>query len=133
MIDKAQVEILQETRYPWQGDIEIIVNPEKQKKFTLNIRIPGWARNQPVPSDLYTYQQPVEKEFELKVNDEPVDIMLINGYAYISRTWQKGDFIRLSLPMPVQRILSHEKVEENKNKVALQRGPLVYCLESKYN
>lgn len=128
-IGKNRGSISQETSYPWGGEVKIKVEPEKAAEFSLYIRIPGWASNRPVPSDLYTFLDSGLEEVSLKVNSEPVSLDVDKGYARIHRRFEKGDIIEISLPMPVQRIASNENVRENQGKVALQRGPLVYCLE----
>ena len=127
--DSQKVRIKQETDYPWDGKIVIAIDPEKAKKFTISVRIPGWARNQPVPSDLYTYLEASDEKPRLQVNGIPLDFTVENGFVRIDREWKKGDMIAIELPMPIRRVLSHEKVEENAGRVALERGPLVYCAE----
>ncbi len=129
-MDKKSVQIKQETRYPWDGAVKITVNPRKSReKFAIYIRIPGWARNQPVPSNLYRYMNTSDEKVTLKVNGEQIAFDMEKGYARIRRTWTKGDVIELNMPMPIRRVLAHEKVEDDRGKVALQRGPLVYCAE----
>jgi hypothetical protein len=119
----------QETAYPWDGSVKITVNPEKSKTFTLAIRIPGWARNQPVPSDLYRYMDPDDQKAVIHVNGEPHDYILERGFARINRRWVEGDTVDINLPLSVRRVLSQKNVEENAGKVALERGPIVYCAE----
>ena len=123
------VRIKQQTRYPWDGAVKMTVEPERSAKFTIWIRIPGWARNQPVPSGLYRYMSSSNEKVRLKVNGRVFALKLEKGFARIRRRWMKGDVIELNLPMPVRRVLSHEKVTENAGKVALERGPIVYCAE----
>jgi DUF1680 family protein len=129
-LENTVVHISQDTRYPWDGKIKIAINPEKSAEFSVRIRIPGWSRNQPIPSDLYSYLRKSPESPILKVNSELVAPDTDKGYASIRRKWKKGDVVELTLPMPVQKIVSHEMVRDNKGKVALQRGPLVYCLEA---
>ncbi len=128
-----KVTLTQKTGYPWQEGIHIAVEPEKQQQFTLFVRIPGWARNEPVPSDLYAFMSKRKEEPTLKVNGEPVKIDLRNGFAAIDRTWKKGDTVELLLPMPVRRVIAHENIAGNRGKVALQVGPVVFCLEAPDN
>jgi DUF1680 family protein len=127
--DGRKIRIKQETDYPWDGKVTIAVDPEKAGTFAISVRIPGWARNQPVPSDLYSYLNATDDKFRLQVNGEPFDVPVENGFVRIDRKWQKGDTIALELPMPIHRVLSNEKVAENLGRVALERGPLVYCAE----
>ncbi len=129
-MEKSTVNIAQETRYPWDGAVKIRVAPQnKKEKFTVCLRIPGWAQDKPVPSDLYRYQNSKEQEIRLKVNGESVPLNMDKGYARIQRTWEQGDTIELNLPMPVRRVVAHESVEADRGKVALERGPIVYCVE----
>lgn len=123
------VRIKQQTQYPWDGLVRMAVNPERSAKFTVCVRIPGWAQNQPVPSDLYRYANSSNEKVSLKVNGKELTAQIDKGFACIERKWSKGDVIELNLPMPVRRVLSHEKVEANVGKVALERGPIVYCAE----
>jgi DUF1680 family protein len=129
----TDVEFVQTTEYPWKGDIRIEVKPAKAAGFTLAVRIPGWAQNRPVPSDLYTYMEAAELAPALKVNGEAIKIELDKGYALINRTWKAGDVVELSLPMPVRRVAANEAVEEDRGRVAVERGPLVYCAEGTDN
>jgi DUF1680 family protein len=123
------VNLKQETRYPWDGAVKIAVEPEKQAEFTVNIRIPGWAQNQTIPSDLYKFADTNNEQVTLKVNGLVIALNMDRGYAQIKRAWQKGDVIDLNLPMPVRRVIAHEAVKDDAGKVALQRGPIVFCAE----
>jgi DUF1680 family protein len=126
----TDLELVQTTEYPWQGDVKIEVKPAKDAAFTLAVRIPGWALNRPVPTDLYAYPEPPAGAPTLKVNGEAVDLgVLDKGYALVTRTWKVGDVVELSLPMPVRRIKANEAVEADRGRVAVERGPLVYCAE----
>ncbi|MBN2000680.1 glycoside hydrolase family 127 protein [candidate division KSB1 bacterium] len=125
----TKVGIHQETAYPWQGDVTIKVDPAANTRFAVNVRIPGWVSNKPVPSDLYRYLKNNQQKVSLKVNGNVIDFRLHKGFAVIDREWSKGDIIELDLPMPVRRIVAFEKVEQDQNKVALGRGPIIYCAE----
>ncbi len=127
--EKVAVQLTQETDYPWDGKVKIKVDPDRTGKFALYIRIPGWARNRPVPSDLYRYLGKDEQAINLSVNGERVPLKLKKGYARISRKWRRGDVVELELPMPVRRVLSHGRVSENEGRIALERGPVVFCAE----
>jgi DUF1680 family protein len=124
------IKITQQTNYPWDGQVKLTVSPETPSDFDLCVRIPGWARGKPVPGDLYRYADPRAAPVTLKVNGEPVKSDPgPDGYVHLKRSWKAGDEVALDLPMPVARVFSHENVEENKGKVALMRGPVVYCFE----
>jgi DUF1680 family protein len=124
-----KVKLIQQTRYPWEGLVNIAVEPEKSETFAIYVRVPGWAQNQPVPGDLYKFHMAVNELIELKVNGKPESLNIQKDFACIERKWQKGDTIELNLPMPVRRIIANSNVEEDRDKVALQRGPIVFCLE----
>ena len=128
----TDLELVQTTDYPWKFDVKIEVKPAREAEFTLALRIPGWALNQPVPTDLYTYlDAPHGDRATLKVNGEDVQVPreLNKGYALIKRTWKAGDVVELSMPMPVRRVVAHDAVEADRGRVAVERGPLVYCAE----
>ena len=93
------------------------------------VRIPGWAQNLPVPGDTYQYLQKSNQPFTLTLNDQPVAYTMQNGYAVIDREWKKGDAVNLNLPMEIKRVVASNNVKADRNRVALQRGPLVYCIE----
>jgi DUF1680 family protein len=123
------VRMEQQTGYPWEGKIQIEVSPAQEEEFDLFVRIPGWAQNRPVPGDLYRYLEAFEDKPTLVVNGESTPLDLVNGYASIRRIWKEGDVVLLDLPMPVRMVQSHSNVVENAGKIALERGPLVYCVE----
>jgi DUF1680 family protein len=124
-----KIGVKQVTKYPWDGKIEISVVPEKQTEFELCIRIPGWATNKPVPGDTYSFSDNSQEKFSISLNGIPATYKMVNGYAVVKKIWKKGDVVILDLPMPVRRIVAIEDIKENRNRVALQRGPLVYCFE----
>jgi uncharacterized protein len=123
------IAVRQETRYPWDGLVTLSIDPEQARALTIKVRIPGWARNEPVPSDLYRFLDKNTEAVHLKVNGREIPLSLDQGYADVSRTWKPGDTIELMLPMPVRRIVAHERVEADRGRVALQRGPIVYAAE----
>ena len=122
------LKLTQQTDYPWDGDIKITVAPAKKSKFQIAVRIPGWARNEAVPGDLYKFLD-TAPPVTLKVNGKAVPIKLDQGYVAINRTWKNGDVIELNLPMPVRRVVANENVKADVGRVALQRGPIVFCAE----
>jgi DUF1680 family protein len=128
-LQKRNVKIVQKTKYPWDGEIQIAVSPDKQAKFGLYVRIPGWAQNQPVPGNTYTFSDEAAAKFAITINGKAENYKLVNGYAYLERIWKKGDVVNLNLPMPIRRIIANEQIKQDLNRVALQRGPLVYCFE----
>lgn len=123
------VKIAQKTGYPWDGKVSLIIEPEKPAEFSVYLRIPGWARNEAIPSDLYSFLEKNKEEATLKVNSEMLSLDMDKGFARIRRRWKSGDIIELNLPMPARRIIANEKVKDDLGRVALQRGPIVYCFE----
>ena len=130
-VGESQVRLRQETRYPWDGKVKIIVEPSRAKsELTLCLRIPGWARNEPIPSDLYRFAKHIDPDPKVKLNGQSPEFTIDRGYIRLSREWNAGDEVTLTLRMPVRRVLAHEAVEADRGRVALQRGPIVYCVES---
>lgn len=125
----GKIKVTQQTRYPWEGGVKLTVDPAQPAAFTVNVRIPGWARGEAVPSDLYRFAEPSTESATVKVNGHPVPLKLQDGYVALNRTWRAGDVIELNLPMPVRRVLANEQVAADRGRVALQRGPLVYTAE----
>ena len=105
------------------------VEPDKAGRFTIYVRIPEWAQNKPLPSDLYTYIDATSEKPVLKVNSSPVELKIDKGYVALTRRWKAGDAIELDLPMPVHKAVAHPSVKDDAGRVALERGPLVYCAE----
>lgn len=121
--------IIQQNNYPWDGGLKFTINPKSTDNFNLLIRIPGWAQNEVVPSDLYSFQNPLEKKATIKINGQPVEYTIEKGYAVLKKAWKKGDVVEVTLPMDVRKVVANEKVKDDVGKLALQRGPLVYCAE----
>jgi len=128
-LKNEKVAIKQVTNYPWDGKVVISALPESPVEFELFIRIPGWAQNQPVPGDTYFCLDRSDEKISLSFNGKEVPLEIIKGYAVIRKKWKNGDVITLNMPMPVSRIEAKKEVKEDNNRVALQRGPLVYCFE----
>jgi len=127
--DGRKIKFTQQTRYPWDGLVKIIVAPEKKSEFTVNVRVPGWARNEVAPGDLYQFLDDAKEAVTLKVNGREVPVKLNHGYASLDRTWKPGDVIELKLPMPIRRVAANSNVKADTDRVALQRGPIVFCAE----
>lgn len=123
------LEIIQKNSYPWKGNLAFTVNPANMVSFSLALRIPGWAQNKALPSTLYSFATATQRKIVVKVNGNPVDYQIENGYALISRNWKKNDVVEMELPMDVQRVVANEKLTDDIGKVALQRGPIMYCAE----
>ncbi len=123
------VKITQETRYPWDGKVKLTIAPGAPVAATIKVRIPGWAEGQPVPSDLYRFENKISEDVKLDVNGKSVPVQTEKGYVTLHREWHDGDVINLDLPMPVERVLANDQVEADRGHVAIQRGPIVYAVE----
>lgn len=124
------VTLEESTQYPWDGDIAIKVASNKAGLFRLLVRIPGWAKNEVVPSDLYTFDDNEKPSYTITVNGSPADGKLLsNGYFAISRKWKKGDVVRIHFDMQPRTVVANANVNEDLGRVAVERGPLVYCAE----
>ncbi len=119
----------QQTRYPWDGKVRIVVQGEPAGTWALKLRIPGWAQGRPVPGDLYRYATEATPPVLLTVNGQSVGLDLQDGYATIRREWKGNDVVELDLPMPIRRVVAHENVVDDRGRVAIERGPVLYCIE----
>ncbi|MBN2199881.1 MAG: glycoside hydrolase family 127 protein [Candidatus Aminicenantes bacterium] len=127
------VRLAVETDYPWQGRMKFAVDPRSPLDFEIALRIPGWALGRPLPGGLYAFADRTQEQPSLRVNGEPRPLRLRDGYARLRRLWRPGDVIELELPMTVRRVVARREVEAARGRVALTRGPLVYCFEAADN
>ncbi|MCB0520721.1 MAG: glycoside hydrolase family 127 protein [Lewinellaceae bacterium] len=127
----VNVNISQQTKYPWDGKVTIRVEPEKPNTFTLKVRIPGWAQGDAVPFDLYSFPKHDDSKVYIFLNGKSLPVTIRHGYAIMERKWKKGDQVEIALPMPVRQVAANSKVAADADRLALQRGPLMYCLEGK--
>lgn len=128
-VQGKKITLKQTTNYPWDGDIAVEVAKTSGKPFALNIRIPGWVNNQVVPSDLYTYTDGKRLGYAVTVNGSSVENHINNGYFVIDRKWKKGDKVEIHFDMEPRTVKANEKVEADRGRIAIERGPLVYCAE----
>ena len=132
-LDKATVGLNVTTNYPWEGKVSIAVDPSKKVKSALHIRVPGWTGNETATGNLYAFLAPAKETVKLTVNGKPAAYTMDKGYAVIDREWKKGDKVEVELPMEIRKLASRDEVSENKGRLAIQRGPLVYCIEGADN
>ena len=128
-IDGKPVTITQQNNYPWDGLLDFRIAPKADQQFTLKFRIPGWAADRAMPSDLYTFAAQKTDAVKITVNGKTVAYDLKDGYAVLTRIWKATDQVQIDLPMEVRKVVANQKLKDNLGKVALQRGPLVYCAE----
>lgn len=123
----------QQTNYPWEGDINIKVVSNKAKAFNMMVRLPGWVDRSPVPSDLYRFADDVLGSYSVKVNGREVKAELAKGYLNLNRQWKKGDVVTIRFDMPVRTVKANHRVIDDRGRIAVERGPLVYCAEGADN
>lgn len=123
------VSLRQTTNYPWDGDVQIEVTRASSKPMNLRVRIPGWVQNTPVPSDLYTYTDGKRLSYTVTINGSPAQGELKDGYFTIARRWKKGDKVAVHFDMEPRTVKAHPKVEADMGRIAVERGPVVYCAE----
>jgi uncharacterized protein len=133
MTGNGKITIYQTSNYPWDGNLHISITPEKTHRFRISLRIPGWAMDHTVPGDLYRFSDRDPHRPIIAVNGQELIYSVNNGYAIVERDWTAGDIITVRLPMPVRKVLAHDAIEANHGRFAIQKGPLVYCLEEADN
>lgn len=128
-VEGKKVTLAQTTEYPWNGDIRVSVSPKGKQNFTLKIRIPGWVQGEVVPSNLYSFTDNKQLNYSVKVNGETFRSNLDKGYFAINRLWKKGDVVEVHFDMEPRTVKANSKVEADRGKISVERGPLVYCAE----
>ncbi|KYP16380.1 beta-L-arabinofuranosidase domain-containing protein [Flavihumibacter sp. CACIAM 22H1] len=125
----GNLQLEQVTEYPWKGQVALLVNQAPAAAITLHLRIPGWAKQEALPGSLYAFIDTQRKPIRLLLNGKAVDYTMEKGYAVLNRSWKKGDRLELELPLEIEKVIANKQVKEDQNRFALQRGPLVYCIE----
>jgi DUF1680 family protein len=132
----AHLSIRLETAYPWDGKIRVVLRDvqglagsQQSARFTLMLRVPGWARGAPVPGDLYRFAERMQDAVRLVVRGSGRRLPDADGYACVEGEWRAGDSVELTLPMHPRLVRAHPAVTDCEGKAAIQRGPLVYCFE----
>lgn len=120
-VDGTKVELTQKTEYPWDGAVKLTVNPAKEKTFTMKLRIPGWTQEQK------------DKNVSISVNGKEIETKAENGYVAINREWKSGDVVKIDMPMEIRMTEANPNVTTNAGRIALERGPIVYCMETAGN
>jgi DUF1680 family protein len=128
-VGDKKINIAQKADFPWNGKVEIIVNPEREGQFSLRLRVPDWALNEAIPGGLYKFAEQNADSVKLSVNGNPVKLKIEEGYTVISRKWNKGDVVAIDFPMPVRAIVADDRIKDDIGKIAVQRGPVIYCAE----
>ena len=128
-VNGKTVELNQSTNYPWTGDVNLEVSPKSKQDFILKIRVPGWVQNEVVPGNLYSYTDKKTLGYTVKVNGKVVTSTIEKGYFSINRTWKKGDKVEVHFDMEARTVKANPAVEADRGKIAVERGPVVYCAE----
>ena len=131
-VNGKPVTLKQETAYPYSGEVKLVIE-EANQPFTMKVRIPGWARNEAMPSNLYAFADGLQSQYSVKINGEVIKTELQQGYCSISRDWKTGDVVELSLDLQPRLVKANNQVEADRGRVAVQCGPIVYCAESPDN
>lgn len=133
LLNKNELRLVQETNYPWSGNMKFTFHTAKKESAVIALRIPGWAKNQAVPGNMYTFISDVDETPNVIINGKPYAYKQKDGYALVEGIWKDGDVIEYQLPMHSRKIISREEVKDNVSRFALQRGPVVYCIEGADN
>ncbi len=124
-----KVSLSQITKYPWNGDVEVAVSPKGTQQFALKVRIPGWVKGEPVPGTLYRYNDRKELSYAVLVNGEKTGSITADGYLTIDRKWKKGDKVQIHFDMAPRTVKADSRVEADRGRMAVERGPILYCAE----
>jgi DUF1680 family protein len=130
---KDSLSVSQETNYPWDGRVVLKIDPDTRQKFAIHIRVPGWASGEASPGALYRFIQYKPTPVVFMVNGKKTETKIENGYISIEREWERGDKVSFSFPMEILRIRAMDSLRNDVDKIALQRGPFIYCIEGADN
>ena len=133
IVNKKALRITQQNNYPWEGSLKFTLSPAAATEFNLLVRLPGWSQGEAMPSNLYRFAQPSDQKISITINGQPTSFTLRDGYAVLPRKWRKNDVVAVQLPMEVRTVVAHPNVQDDRGKVAVQRGPVIYCAEWKDN
>ena len=126
-LNGEKVKVSQQTSYPWNGKVNMTIDANSE--ITVKFRVPAWSRNEVLPSDLYTYADTYKSQPTLFIGGEKVEVSIKDGYFEVKRNWKSDDEIEINFPMKVRTVKANENVEENRGKLSLEYGPIVYAIE----
>jgi hypothetical protein len=130
-VDSKELALSVESEMPWGGTSRITVSVKEDVKGDIKLRVPGWARNQPAPGGLYSYVQRVEKQTRVSINGTAFAATVDkSGYISLDRNWKNGDIVKIEFPFETRRVIADPKVRDDLGRMAIERGPIVYCSES---
>ncbi|MBP5795606.1 MAG: glycoside hydrolase family 127 protein [Bacteroidales bacterium] len=128
-VKNGKVSLKMDTEYPWNGLVKLQVTEAPKKGFTLKLRIPGWVRDEVLPSDLYHYDDDVDLGYRVTLNGQEIEAELQKGYFCIDREWKAGDVVTLEMDMEPRIVKANDLVKDDEGRIAIERGPIVYCAE----
>lgn len=132
-LKKNIMQVEQATNYPWSGLVKMTVHIPKKEYASIALRIPGWATGKAVPGEMYSFVQDQDELPTIKINGQAYAYEQNQGYAWIKREWKEGDVVEYILPMQVKKVVARTEVKQDKSRYALQRGPIIYCIEGADN
>ena len=132
-LPKGEMQFKMQTNYPWSGDVKCVLGMKKKIKTAIAFRIPGWSKGIPAPGNLYTFFDNKEEKPTLLINGVENRYIDQDGYAVVDREWKDGDVVEYKIPMAIKKVVARNELKLDNNRMALQRGPLVYCVEGADN
>jgi DUF1680 family protein len=132
-LPKGEIQFNMQTNYPWSGDVKCTLSMKKKIKSTIAFRIPGWSKGIPAPGELYAFSTNASEKPVMLINNTEVSFIEQDGYAIIDREWSNNDVIEYKIPMSIKKVMARNELKYNNERIALQRGPLVYCIEGADN
>ncbi len=132
-LPKGEMQFKMQTNYPWSGDVKCVLGMKKKIKTAIAFRIPGWSKGIPAPGDLYTFFDDKAEKPTLLINGVEITYTDQDGYAVVDREWKDGDVVEYRIPMTIKKVVARNELKLDNNRMALQRGPLVYCVEGADN
>ena len=132
-LPKGEIQFNMQTNYPWSGDVKCTLSMKKKIKSTIAFRIPGWSKGIPAPGELYAFSTSASEKPIMLINKTEVPFIEQDGYAIIDREWSNNDVIEYKIPMNIKKVVARNELKYNNERIALQRGPLVYCIEGADN
>jgi hypothetical protein len=129
-VNNRELSLSVASEMPWGGKSRITISAKEEVNGEIRLRVPGWARNQPVPSSLYSYLDKVERQTSVSVNGKPFAAAVNkSGYVPLDRNWKDGDFVEIEFPFEARKAIANPRVKEDRGRIAVERGPVVYCAE----
>lgn len=132
-LPNGDLQFTMKSNYPWEGNVQCVLNMKKKMNATIALRLPGWANGTVAPGGLYSFVDNVTEKPQLFVNGQPVSYQVQDGYVIVNKDWKDNDLIEYKLPMNIQKVVARNELKVNNDRVAFQRGPLVYCIEGADN